>query len=127
MPKTADKQKPETSLSPPEIAASESPATPADVSPDAPAQPDPTASEDQRSSSDPRENPDYVEPVAPVKVALAPDFAADGDVYISIPELPADLRLSEDDDRLQISKEPIEVPPAVAAQLVESPAVEAVE
>jgi hypothetical protein len=56
-----------------------------------------------------------------VKVKLAPDFEADGDVFVSVPELPEDL--SDGDDRLKISKDPIEVPATVAALLVESPAV----
>jgi hypothetical protein len=65
---------------------------------------------------------DAAEPT--VEVVLDPDFEADGDVYVQIAELPADL--ADDDDRFKVPTKPQEVPASVAAALADSAAVKVV-
>lgn len=89
------------------------------------------------TSADPRDNPTVADEQAPdVQVVLSEDYvkqieALDGDdpgvgdgVYVQVAELPEDLG---ENDRFKVPTTPTAVPAAVAAQLVESPAVEVAE
>lgn len=64
--------------------------------------------------------------VPDVQIEANPDYEADGDVYVSVAEVPEEFRVSETDDRFLVGSA-TEVPPEFAEQLADTAAVQVVE